>query len=257
MFVGGGKEEDIWIMDLERGVRSRFTFGPNLADSPVWSPDGSRIAFAWMQQGHNDLYVKSASGAGNPELLFKSEADKYPLDWSRDGRYVLFVALDPKGETKYDIWALPMFGDHKPFPVAHTQFDEVDAEFSPDGHWVAFISDESGNYEVYLSPFPAGGGKWQVSQGGGIQPKWKRDGSALYYLGPGGKLMEASVEEKGSAVAIGTPQEIFQADLVRPLAEGRSYSVAPDGKNFLLDKSDQSAAPPLTLVANWTAGLKK
>ncbi len=252
----GGQEQDIWLLDLARGVRTRFTFGPNIADTPVWSPDGKRIAYAWQKKGHGDIYVKDASGAGSPEALFESEADKTPLDWSRDGRYILFVLLDPKGQTKYDIWALPLFGDRKPFPYLQTQFNEVSAGFSPDGHWVAFESDESGNFEVYLSPFPAGGAKWQVSQGGGVQPVWKSDGSELYFLA-GSKLIEASVKTSGSAVQIGTPQEVFQQPMVRSDAYGRSYSVAKDGKRFLVNRSGENVTVPLTLVANWTSGLKK
>ncbi|HET7842380.1 MAG TPA: protein kinase [Terriglobia bacterium] len=253
----GGQEQDIWLLDLARGVRTRFTFGPNIADTPVWSPDGSRIAYAWQKKGHGDLYVKNASGAGSPEALFESEADKTPLDWSRDGKYILYVLLDPKGQTKYDLWALPLFGDRKPFPFLQTQFNEVSGMFSPDGHWLAFESDESGNFEVYLSPFPAGGAKWQISQGGGVQPIWKSDGSAVYYVSPGSKLMEASVKTSGSAVQIGTPQEVFQQQMVRSDAYGRSYSVAKDGKRFLVNKSGENVTVPLSLVANWTSGLKK
>jgi eukaryotic-like serine/threonine-protein kinase len=252
-----GKSADIWILDIERGVRTRFTFGPDVADTPVWSPDGSRIAYDLIQKGRGDLYVKDASGAGKADLLFQSEANKTPVDWSRDGRYILFDSLDPQGKTKYDIWALPLFGDRKPFPFIHSEFEEPEAMFSPDTHWVAFESNESGNYEVYLIPFPAGGGKWQVSQGGGVQPIWKPDGSGLFYLAPGGKMMEVSIAEKGEAVEIGTPHELFQTTIADAGAFGRAYSVMPDGKRFLVEKQERGAAPPLTLVANWTAGLKK
>jgi serine/threonine protein kinase len=253
----GNKEQDIWLMDLARGVKTRFTFGPNIADTPVWSPDSTRIAYAWLQKAHGDIFVKDASGAGNPQPLWESEDDKTPVDWSRDGRYIMYVSLDPKGLTKYDLWALPLFGDRKPFPYLHSQFNEVMGAFSPDSKWVAFESDESGTFEVYLSPFPAAGGKWQVSQGGGVQPVWNHDGTVLYYLGPGGKLMEVSVKEKGAAVEIGTPQELFQHAMVRSDAYGRAYTVAPDGKRFLVNKSGEVITVPLTLVANWTAGLQK
>jgi eukaryotic-like serine/threonine-protein kinase len=252
-----GKGQDIWLMDLERGVRTRFTFGPNVADTPVWSPDGTRIVFNWMQQGHGDLYVKNASGAGSAQPLYESDADKTPIDWSRDGRYIIYTALDPEGKTKYDIWALPLFGDRKPISIARTQFTEAIGMFSPNGHWVAYESNESGSFEIYISPFPEGGAKWQISQGGGVQPIWKGDGNAVYHLAPGGKLMETSVKENGAALEIGTPQELFQEQLVRSDAYGRSYSVAPDGKRFLVNKSEQGATPPLTLVTNWTSGLKK
>jgi eukaryotic-like serine/threonine-protein kinase len=129
--------------------------------------------------------------------------------------------------------------------------------FSPDGRWVAYNSNESGNFEIYLSPFPPGGGKWQVSQGGGVLPKWKHDGTVLYYLAPGGRLMEASVKEKGSAVEIGTPHEVFQKPFSGVGTGSFRYAVAPDGKRFLVNTSEQTASSPLTLVTNWTATLKK
>ncbi len=253
----GGKNTDVWILDLARGVRTRFTFGPALADSPVWSPDGSQIVYSVVEKGKGDLYVKDSSGAGSAELLFQSDANKSPDDWSRDGRYILFTALDPQGKTKYDLWALPLFGDRKPFAVVQTAFEEPVGMFSPDTHWVAFESDESGNFEVYLSPFPGGGAKWQVSQGGGVQPIWNRDGKTLYYLAPGGRLMAVSVQEKGAAVEIGTPRQLFQTPMADADAFGRAYTVTPDGKRFLVEKSGQVATFPLTLVTNWTAGLKK
>ena len=253
----GGKTADVWILDLARGVRTRFTFGPDVADSPVWSPDGSRIVYDLFHDGRQDLYLKNASGAGTAQMLFHSDANKAPLDWSRDGRYILFATLDPQGKTKYDIWALPMFGDQKPFPFIHSEFNEPAATFSPDGHWVAFDSDESGNFEVYLTPFPAGGGKWQVSQGGGVQPVWNGDGRTLYYIAPGGKLTAVSIAEKDSAVEIGTPHMLFQTTIADAGAFGRAYSVMPDGKRFLVEKQERGTAPPLTLVANWTSGLKR
>ncbi len=257
IFGEGGKQEDVYITDLARGVQTRFTFGPNPSDTPVWSPDGKRIAYGEIHDGHYDIYIKDSSGAGNAQPLLESAADKFPLDWTRDGRYLLYVMLDPKGKTKYDLWALPMSGERKPFPFLNTKANEGAAVFSPDGHWVAFESDESGSYETYLTPFPGGGGKWQVSQGGGVQPIWKPDGSALYYLAPGPKLMEVSVHEAGSAVEIGTPHELFQVPMVRPDSTGRSFSISPDGKRFLVAESEQGAAPPLTLVSNWAAGVKK
>jgi Tol biopolymer transport system component len=222
----------------------------------VWSPDGSRVVYTSLRKGSYDLYVKNASGAGSANLLVHSGDQKIAADWSRDGRYVAFNQADSSGKTKFDIWVVPMFGDHKPFPYLQTPFNEDNAMFSPDGHWMAYDSDQSGSFEVYLSPFPAGGSKWQVSQGGGVQPIWSRDGSKLYYAAPGGKLMVASIKGNGPAVAIGTPQELFQTQLQDPTDGGQAYAVAPDGKRFLVDKVEQGASPPLTLVTNWTAMVK-
>ena len=252
-----GKTYDIWLMDLVRGVQTRFTFGPINNRMPVWSPDGARIAYASLRQSQFTLFVKDASGAGKEEVLLESESNNFPSDWSRDGRYILFSSDDTKGKTKLDIWVLPLFGDRKAYPYLQTPFNEADAVFSPDGRWVAYESDETGSYQVYLSPFPAGGGKWQVSQGGGAQPQWKRDGSALYYLAPGGKLMEVSIKEKGPAIEIGTPQQLFQEPLATPVAIERAYSVAADGKRFLVNKAERGSAAPLTLVTDWTMDLKK
>jgi Tol biopolymer transport system component len=273
------KNADIWVMDLARGVRTRFTFDPALDEFPVWSPDGSRIAFTSNRKGQFDLYVKNASGSGSEELLYESDGEKAPTDWSRDGRFIVFTFLDPRGKTNFDIWVLPLFGDRKPFPYLQTEFYEGAATFSPDGHWLAYESDETGSYEVYLAPFQGGGGpppggrtavkplretgsgpqggKWQVSQGGGFQPMWKRDGSSLFYLAPGGKLMEVSVKEKGSAVEVGLPHLLFRMPLAGGDPYDRDYTVAPDGQRFLVNAVPQGSAPEsLTLVTNWTAGLK-
>ena len=207
--------------------------------------------------------------------------EKYPTGWSRDGRFIAFDSWDPKGKTQShsDIWVLPLFGDRKPFPYLQTEFGEMAATFSPDGHWLAYQSNETGSYEVYLAPFPSGGGPpgggptavkplgetgsaqqggtWQVSQGGGMQPAWKPDGSSLFYLAPGGNLMEVSVKEKGPAVEIGIPHQLFQMTAISGEPFRRAYTVAPNGQRFLVNALQQgSASEPLTLVTNWTAGLK-
>ncbi len=246
---------DIWIMDLARGVQTRLTFGPTVNMSPVWAPDGSRIAYSSFHNGQFDLFVKDSSGAGNPQTLFESERPKAPTDWSRDGRYIVFNHLGAK--TQADIWVLPLFGDRKPFPYLQTKFSEDNAVFSPDGHWLAYLSDESGSNEVYISPFPGSGGKWQVSQGGGDSPEWNRDGSALYYAAPGGQMMEAAVKEEGSAVQIGTPRRLFQEPSMNPDPVANSFTVSPDGKRFLVDRTEQRVSPPVTLVTNWTSCLQK
>jgi serine/threonine protein kinase len=253
----GGKHPDIWLMDLRRSVETRFTFGPLLNRFPVWSPDGARIAYTSPQNGQFNLFVKDTSGAGSGEPLLQSDAQKFASDWSRDGRYLLYTAVSPQGKSQGDLWALPLFGDRKPFPYLQTQFNEGFGVFSPDVHWVAYESNESGSFEIYLSPFPKGGGKYQVSQGGGVQPHWSREGSEIYYLAPGGKLMEASIKEKVSGVEIGTLRQLFQMPMANTGPAGHAYSVAPDGKRFLVAKEVQGASLPLTLVTDWTAGLKK
>ncbi len=254
---------DIWLVDLARGVPTRFTFHAAPDIFPVWSPDGGRIAFASNRKGHMDLYVKNASGAGTEEPLFESEAAKFPTDWSRDGRFIAFNYSDPNGKTNFDIWVLPLSGDRKPFPFLQTEFNEAAAVFSPDGRWLAYQSDESGNFEIYVAPFEAPGsagvqgGKWQVSHGGGRIPTWRRDGKGLYYLSPEGKIMEAAVTPKGSAVEVGIPHEVLHTRFAALGTYARIYDVSPDGKRFLVNSTEEAAAAPLTLVTNWSAGLKK
>lgn len=249
-----GSNSDVWLMDLTRGVQTRFTFGPGNNRSPLWSPDGSRIAFASWESSSLNIFVKNTSGVGGAEPLLKNEAEKSPSDWSHDGKFMLYTSVAPKGKTNTDVWVLPLFGDQKPFPYLQTQFMEFGAVFSPDSRWVAYVSDESGKPEVYLSPFPSGEGKWQVSQGGGLLPRWSPDGSALYYIAhvaPTAKLMEARIKPQARRLEIGAPRELFR------MTGSMEFSVAPDGKRFLVGKLEEAASPPLTLVTQWTANLKK
>jgi Tol biopolymer transport system component len=170
---------DVWLLDLARGLLSRFTFDAATEDDPVWSPDGSTILFSSTRNGRFDLYRKVSSGAGNEELLFKSETEgKEGTDWSADGRFILFDQAASNGGT--DIWILPLFGDGKPYPLLQSPFTEYQGHFAPDGKWFAYTSNESGRDEVYVQSFPPSGGKWQVSTGGGAQPHWRRDGKELF-----------------------------------------------------------------------------
>ncbi len=250
---------DIWIEDLERGVQTRFTFGP-MSIAPVWSPDGSRIVYASITKNFLSLFVKNSSGVGSPEPLNSADSRfQIPTSWSRDGRYILFQrSAGNAGKGGRAIWAMPFFGDRKPFPYLQSQFDVGEGAFSPDGRWVAYASDESGNSEVYLSPFPGAGSKWQVSQGGGDGPQWSHDGSGLYYVASGGKMMEASIKENGSAVEIGASRQLFQDPMMFTNAAESNigYAVTPDGKRFLIDEASANATP-LTLVTNWAAGSKQ
>ncbi len=250
----GNMYGDVWLVDLTRGVNTRFTFNSAEHYSPVWSPDGSRIVYGSTDPKFIGLLVKDASGAGKPEPLVKTNRTAFPDDWSRDGRYILYSALSTYKQNSWSLWVLPQFGDRKPLPYIQDQFNELWGVFSPDGRWVAYQSDASGHPEVYLSTFPAGGGKWQVSQNGGQFPMFSRDGRELYYEAPGGKMMEAVVTENGSTVEIGTPRQLFQ---LSTMSTNSTFDVAPDGKRFLVINTGQGESPPLTLVTNWTAGLKK
>ncbi len=243
---------DIWTVDLKRGVASRLTFDPSPDGGPVWSPDGARIAFASERKGR-PLLLKSATGAGAEETLFGSEDVKNTTDWSRDGRFLLFNRNMQK--TKTDIWVLPFFGDRKPFPFLQSVFTERNGRFSPDGRWVAYVSDESGRLEIYVRPFPAAGGKWQISTTGGQQPHWGADGKELFYLTPDRQLMAVEVK-LGSEFQASTPKVLLAADML-PRTALLGFEVSGDSRRFLLGVGPEDTPTPITLVLNWTAGPKK
>jgi Tol biopolymer transport system component len=248
---------DLWLSDATGGNVTRFTFDRGNDSFPVWSPDGSLIVWSSNPQGLYHLYQKAASGAGQDTLLLKSDYYKFPTDWSGDGRFIIYRQIDPK--TKYDVWVLPvgpLSGDQKPFPFLQTEANEAAAVLSPDGKRMAYTSDESGRYEVYVQSFPTGGGKRQVSTGGGIGPHWRGDGKELFYHAPDGNLMAVGVKA-GPNFEAGAPAVLFEfragGNLITPY-----YSVTADGQRFLLSTIvEAQAAAPLTVVVNWTAGFKQ
>ena len=249
-----GGNSDIWLIDLARGLPSRFTFDPLADDDPVWSPDGSLIMFSSERDGPFNLYLKVSSGAGNEEVQYKSDTPKELTDWSTDGRFILFDAYDAK--TGGDLWALPLFGDRKPYALLNTPFSEQQGHFSPDGRWFAYTSNESGRYEVYVQSFPLSGGKWLVSTAGGAQPHWRRDGKELFYVAADRRLMAVDVTA-GASLEASAPKALFQTQVVRYDAPNR-YDVSADGQRFLINTPvGEVSQTPITVVLNWTAGLKR
>ncbi len=235
---------DLWLFDLQRGSSSRFTFDPADEINPVWSPDGSRIAFCSTRKGFYDIYQKPVSGAGEDQALLESAEKKFPSAWSPDGRFILYALA---GVT----WALPLEGDHK--PLGPLLPGGSPAEFSPDGRWVAYHSGESGRVEVYVQSYPPSGGKWQVSKAEGSDPQWRRDGKELFYLA-GNKVMAVEVQTDSQGFRTGTPQPLFD---VPPMASGgKRYQVAANGQRFLVNVPLETPPSPITVVTNWTAGLK-
>ncbi len=238
---------DVWMIDPARGTTSRFTFDPAVDTSPVWSPDGSQIAWSSTRGGVDGIWIKSAGGLGQEQLLSKVGAFGTALDWSRDGRWLLFQVVDPR--TGVDLWALPMTGDHKPQLVLQTPFNEGRARFSPDGRWIAYQSDESGRAEVYVASFQGSAGKWQISTDGGGDPDWSPDGRELFYLARDQKLMAVPITP-GEMLAPGTPQPLFRVQ-----TEGGNrrnvYDVAPDGRSFLFLLPAGDSGTPITTVVNW------
>jgi serine/threonine protein kinase/Tol biopolymer transport system component len=267
--VQDGGHRDIWIYDVKRGLPTRFTFDPASARNPVWSPDGRSIVFESNRKSNYDLYRKTVDGAGTEELLYADDQNKVPTSWSPDGKVLLFTTSSAAGKTGSDIWALPLTPGQpgpegtpplKPFPVVQTRFDEADARFSPDGKWIAYDSNESGRTQTYITAFPppasGASGKRQVSTSGGLYPQWRPDGKELfYYQGTDQRLMAAEVVIKGGSVEVGQVHPLFA---MPNFGNNAVYDVSPDGQHILHPTfPEQQSAPPLTLVQNWAAGLKK
>jgi serine/threonine protein kinase len=260
--VRGGPQDrgDLWLLDFTRGVRTRFTFRQSLGSPAVWSADGSRIIFA-AGNTLDTIYEKDSSGAGEEKELFKKADEiKLPTSWSRDGRFLLYNTANVPG-TGFDLWVLPLEGDRKPVLLLGTEFDERSGSFSPDMRWIAYESNESGLYEIYVRPFNASGssvpalgpGKWQVSKDGGIQPEWRSNGKELIFRAPNGSPMAVDVNSNGSAFQPGVPKQLFAA----PVNTG--WDVTADGKRFFMAvRPNQKATDePITVLLNWQAELKK
>jgi Tol biopolymer transport system component/predicted Ser/Thr protein kinase len=260
------RNRDIWLYDIARELKTRFTFDPAVDQMPVWSPDGSRIAFCSNRKASTDLFQKTTGGAGVEEVLFASHEEKYPFDWSSDGKFIAYVVI----KKREDLCILPLVpdpakGEQEPLVFLQTEFDEDVTQFSPDVHWVAYASNESGNWELYVRPFLGADGhpvvnetrKWQVSTGGmstnGCTVKWSRNGKELLYISNNNRVMSAEVEANGSTFDVGAVQQLFELKGVIT-----NLNVTADGQRLLVavfvgGKSVQ----PLTLVANWNAGLRK
>src|SRR5438128_1316774 len=245
---------DIWLIELTRGTPTRLTFDPANDVYPTWSPDGSRIVFSSNREGTANLYHKLSSGAGNDELLLKSDHAKLPTDRSPDGRYIVYQDFS---EKDFDLWVLPLFEERKPELFLQTDYADLYGRFSPDGRWITYVSNESGKREVYVRSFPAAGGKWQISNGGGAQPHWRRDGKELFYLSPDKKLMAVEVNGSSGTFEAGIPKALFDLRIIS--TNGFSdYDVTADGQRFLVNTLvEQTARAPVTVVMNWTADLKK
>ena len=258
--VSGPSSSSIWIFDLDRGTNSRLTFSAGRNDYPVWSPDGKSIAFAFAstQDRTRHIYQQPANGTGTVTALEVGDTDEIAPSWSADERYLLFQKRPNQGQAPWEIWAEPLFGDRKAFPVIQNpQSLEGNPALSPDGKWLVYESNESGRFEVYLTPFPHGQGKWQVSTNGGDCPRWRADGHEVFYMSLDYKLMSTEISEQGSSVAIGRVQPLFRANPV-PYAPECMYDVAPDGKKFVIATvARDQGSQPLTLVINWPALLKK
>jgi serine/threonine protein kinase len=253
--TGSPANRDVWLIDLARaGAPSKFTFDPAGDALPIWSPDGTEVAFTSNRGGPYSMYVKAAGGSGPEELVSKSATTNYVSDWSRDRGFLAYG--DQAAATGLDLWVLPLSGDKKPLLFLQTTFNEDNPMFSPDGHWIAYDSNESGRTEIYVRPFPAGGGQYMVSRSGGTQPMWRNDGQELFFLALDGTMMSASIATAKNFEA-GVPQTLFPTG-VAFTGNRRQYAVAKDGKRFLVIVPEQRTSPaPITVVVNWLAALQK
>jgi Tol biopolymer transport system component len=247
-----GRHVNVWIHDLTSDRAARLGFGPWLEQVTVWSPDGKQVMYTSNEKLFFSLYLKNADGSGSARSFMDfGTPQQGPWDWSRDGKYLLV-------RKERELWYLTM-PDGQTHPLLQSQSLIRNAQFSPDGKFVAYASSETGSWEVYVSPFPGFGSKWQVSRGGGEEPRWRRDGKELFYLAGDGRLMAAEVKT-GAAFEAGSPSVLFVTHPRQPLSamDFFSYDVTADGQKFLVNtKIDSFNSAPLSVLLNWSSELEK
>ena len=244
----------IWMLDLVRGSRSQFVTGPAQSHFPVWSPDGSTILFSSDRGGPWTLLARPAAGAGADQELLRPTTNSLAIDWSRDGRFILYQTVAPS--TRSDIWALPIAPRGQPFAVANSARSERQAQLSPDGRWVAYTSDASGRDDVWVQAFPNAQEKRMVSTAGGSQPQWRRDGRELFYMSADLKLMAVRVDAAGSFDA-GVPQALFALKSSGELHARNNYMPAADGKRFLINTSFAGRGTGVAVVLDWASVMRE
>ncbi|MGB9075179.1 MAG: protein kinase [Terriglobales bacterium] len=248
-----GRHTDIWIHEPAPGLATtRLTFDPSFHQDPIWSPDGKQILFASNRRGFR-LYTKNADGSGSEEEVadLGTVVQGNAWDWSRNGKYVLVRKAN-------ELWSLS-WPERVAKPLLQATWTVRNAQFSPDGRWIAYASNETGSWEIYVSPFPSMNGKWQLSSGGGQEPRWCQDGKELFYLSADGKMMAVAVTT-GASFKAGSPVALFQTHRRQPVSsqDDFSYDVSGDGQRFLIaTKVDEAGAAPLSILLNWASGMGK
>ena len=249
-----GGNTDIWVHESERAVKRRLTFDPQQDSQPVWSPSDSKITFRSNRNGNYDIFNRAADGTGDVTLLVSTASIGRPWDWSGDGSYLVYSVSDPN--NKDDLWHLKRKEDGSTFeskPFLQTQFNETSASFSPDGRFLAYCSDESGQFEVYVQPFPGGGPKQQVSTNGGSQPRWNKSADELFYV-EGDRLIGVSVATAPS-FSVGSATPLFSDSTLSVTSpDRREYDVSADGQRFVLVEpveDDEAKPPAIHIVENW------
>ena len=253
--VSGGST--IWIFDLRSNARSRFTFGNGMNTTPAWSPDGSQLAFSSSRSGPFNAYVKPITGATEEKQVHASPDDERPQSWSADGRFLILDRRPQSRQNNPEVSILPLTGDAKSSSYFNASYPNSGGQISPDGSWLAYVSLESGRPEVYVTPFPQGKGKWQVSSMGATTPRWRRDGKELFFCRTDGILMAAEVTTGKDSFAVGSIQPLSERRVFQTF-NSATYDVFPDGQRFIMSAIKPEAIhAPLTLVTNWTSEMKK
>jgi Tol biopolymer transport system component len=244
---------DIWSYDTSRRTWDRVTMDPGDDIYPLWSPDDTKIVFGSNRNGGRMNLFRTVPGAApaSEELLLSTPQPTFPMDWSSDGRFLLYESLDPK--RGFDIWAMPLAGDRQPFAVVQTDFSDRLPQFSPDGKWVAYQSDKTGHFEIYMRPFPGPGPDTRVSIDGGTQVRWEPHGRELFFVAADGRLMSVPVRfPSQDDVEPGPPVGLFAAGIGNPAANRHEYAVAPDGQSFVVNSPLRGpTAPPISVILNW------
>jgi eukaryotic-like serine/threonine-protein kinase len=261
VYVSLGMECHVWILDLNRGTASKLT-SEGLSQFAVWTPDGRRVVFDWLNTGVPNMYWQAADGSSQMERLNQSERRQFPASWTPDGETLLFLEQPEDIAAGYDIHLLHL-RDRRVTPFLNSRFDETYPEISPDGHWIAYASDESGRKEVYVQPFPGPGGKWQISSEGGIEPLWSRDGKELFYRQPWTQRDNQAFVvdvQTGNGFSAGKPRLLFKAQGYVGMSSIRTWDISPDGRRFLVVSAEERKPRPITeliLVQNWFEELKR
>ena len=248
--IRGEKQADIWIIRLAGGERTRLTLEPGTLGSPLWTPDGKQVVFSALRGGRAGLYRKAADGSGAEELLVELDGSAQACDFTRDGQFLLYSAVD--ANTKEDLWLLPMTGDRRPRPYLQTPHRETMGQISPDGRYLAYMSDESGGYQIYVSTFPdASAGRWQVAQERSSTPRWRPDGKQIFYIGSARRLRVVDVKIQPS-FSSGAAQPLMGLPTYAGGEHHFDYAISPD-RFRILGISDGRHQGPFVVMLNWFA----
>jgi Tol biopolymer transport system component len=245
-------------MELGRGVASRLSFDATVDESdPLWSPDGRRIV--WSERAASQTFADIPAEGGAGRVLFDfADATAWPWSWSPDGDSLLYGVWTPTGSG--DVMVLPLTKDAKPQAFAATPFLEMGGQFSPDGRFVVYDSNETGRSEIYIRPFPAAAGKWRVSTDGGTNPRWRADGGELFYIAPDRTLMAVAIGAGVGSPSLSTPRPLFQTRISGSLGRDvrNNYAVSRDGQRFLIVTDvEKATSPPITVILNWPSLLTR